>query len=439
MASFIKRNSIKLLSEVSFIVNYFPYMIYILLINRNGKLISNVVPLAIFYAFRRTALFIFRDLRKENNLLGWIGISFAFIGYLCGIFGSIFNLMFDVSAIFTGCAAAIFPASLNQSRRMAQIKKAGNKNNPLLGMLILFISMAIVALIAKFLPTFAFFILFLVAFIGMFAYHYVFGKPTINNQVKFNWINLLLVSILLIAMFLMEIGRNQNIGNFVEWGVFLLAVFLIVLLLILIFDKQDHFSLASKDIYFQMMMYGVCAMFWITYSAILITVVHGANAFAWIFLAYIAAIIFGKTIIKMVSRFLSFDTLTINSLMIIVGVICTFWFPTYFIGIFLIRVFANSQKQIALNEYERQSGNKQDSYFLSYYITSLSALWTQAIMWITLIIFSHFSGFKNILSAITFHQIASNYLWSINMTHIVLAIIMITAVAVTYFFSKKES
>ncbi|WP_281827749.1 hypothetical protein [Lactobacillus amylolyticus] len=57
----IKNKSVAWLGIISFMVNCFPYAIYILLINRNGSLISDVLPMAIFYAFRRTALFIFRD------------------------------------------------------------------------------------------------------------------------------------------------------------------------------------------------------------------------------------------------------------------------------------------------------------------------------------------------------------------------------------------
>lgn len=435
----LKYNSASWVSQVSFMVNYFPYVIFILLINRNGNIITNALPLAIFYAFRRTALFIFRDLRKNSNLLGWLGLFFASIGYLIGIFGVISNILFDISAVFAGCAAAIFPASLNQIKRSKpKVKKKIDPKKALSSVFKLLILLAIFALISKFLPTFAFFFLFLMAIVGMFCYRNVYGKPKVDVKLSFNWKNLILVSVLFLAMLFMEEGRNQDIGTLVEWGIFLLITFLIILMLILIFDKQSHFSLASKKTYLQMMMYGVCAMFWITYSAVLVTIVYGANIFEWVFLAYIAGIILGKMTIKMIMKVSPFDVLTTNSIFIILGIMCTFWLPSYFIGIFLIRVFANNQKQIALQQYEQESGNYQDSYYLSYYLTSLSAFWTQAIMWATLIICSHSAGFNNIIHMITFHQIASKYMWSIHMTHVVLATVMILFVILTYCISKKE-
>lgn len=44
----IKNKSVARLGIISFMVNCFPYAIYILLINRNGSLISDVLPMAIF-------------------------------------------------------------------------------------------------------------------------------------------------------------------------------------------------------------------------------------------------------------------------------------------------------------------------------------------------------------------------------------------------------
>lgn len=439
MSEKIKLNSASFIGQISFMVNYFPYVLFTLIINRDGNFISNVLPLAFFYAFRRTALFIFRDLRKNSNLLGWLGLVFALIGYLIGIFGVISDVLFDVSAVFAGMAAAIFPASLNQiKRRKPRVKKKISSEATLLALFKLIALLIIFTLISKFLPTFAFSFLFAIAIMGMYCFKNVYGGPKIEEKLSFNWKNLVLVVILLFAMLLMEEGRNKDVGTLVEWGIFLLFTFLIVLMLILIFDKQSHFSKASKKTYFQMMMYGVCAMFWVTYSTVLITIVYGANMFAWVFLAYIAGVILGKTVIKLAMKVFPFDVLTINSIFIIAGILCTFWLPTYFVGIFLIRVFANYQKQVALRQYETESGNYQDSYYLSYYLTSLSAFWTQAMMWVTLIICSHSTGFDKIVHMMTFHQIASKYMWSINVTHIVLAIVMIGFVIMTYFVSEKE-
>lgn len=435
----IKNKSVAWLGTISFMVNYFPYVIYILLINRSGSLINDVLPMAIFYAFRRTALFIFRDLRKNSILLGWIALMFGLLGSITGIFGVISHFFFDLSAVFVGSAAAIFPASLNQNKRkIALSKKKGSSKKALIGLFIILLLLAIFAVIAKFAPTIAFLWLLIANTIGMIGYYRAYGFYHQKGELKISWPNLVLVAFLFAAMLLMEAGRNKNVGTFVEWGILLLAIFLVVLMLILIFDHHAHFSAASKETYFQMSMYGVCAMFWITYSGVLVTIVHGAGAFAWIFFAYIAAVALGKPLASFVTKVSPIDVLTTDSLVIILGVLCTFWFPTFFVGAFLIRAFANYQKEIALNKYEKETNNQADSYYLQYYLTSLSAFWTQTIMWLTLIICCHPLGFDRVLHAITFHEIATNYLSAIQTTHVVLALVMITFVILTYFVSKKS-
>ncbi|WP_286822226.1 hypothetical protein [Lactobacillus sp. UBA5813] len=255
----------------------------------------------------------------------------------------------------------------------------------MLALIIILLLLAIFAVLAKFAPTLAFLWPLVANTIGMIGYYHTYGFYHQKGELKISWPNLVLVTFLFVAMLLMEARRNQNVGTFVEWGIFLLAAFLVILMLILIFDHHSHFSAASKETYFQMSMYGVCAMFWITYSGVLVTIVHGAGAFAWIFFAYIAAVALGKTLAAFVTKVLPFDVLTTDSLIIILRVLCTFWFPTFFVGVFLIRAFANYQKEIALNKYEKETNNQEDSYYLQYYLTSLSAFFTQTIMWTTLI------------------------------------------------------
>lgn len=432
----IKEKSSIWLDQLSLMLNYFPYIIYILLMDQNGShIIFNILPLAIFYAFRRTALFIFRDLRHNSQLLGWIGLIAAVIGNLIGIFGFINNLIFDISAVFVGSAAAIFPNALKQTKRLQP--DTVQKNNPLITLVVLFGGLFLLAVISRFMPTLSFFLMFVAAFYGLFAYAHVYGMPKVESKIHFNWPNLLLIIIMLIAMGLIEAGRKQASSFLVEGGIALLAVFLIVLLSVLIFDNRQHFASADKAIYFQIMMYGVCAMFWITYSAVFVTIVHGASAFAWIFLAYIAGVFFDKPVVKLIKKILPWNSLTTNSFVIIIGILCTFWFPTYFIGVFLIRVFANAQKQIALSNYEKQSKEADQSVFLTYYLQSLSALWTQVIMWLTLILCAGNNGFNKLIEAMTFQHLAGRYLNSINLTHLILAMIMIAFVIFTYLFSMK--
>ena len=428
------------LSIISLMLNYFPYAVYIFLIDYKGNNLSNILPLAIFFAFRRTALFMFRDLRKNANFLAWLGLINAAIGYFISIFGIFTPILFQIGAIFIGCSAALFPTSLNQSKRNVGTNQKKNKksSNGFLKILKIFLIIAFYALLARFYIALSFLFMLVWTGVAMIGYKSLYGKLSITKKVKFNLKNLIFICILLIALFLMELGRSQDKGTIVERGIFLLIIFLIILILILIFDRKPHLTRASKNIYLQMMMYGVCAMFWVTYSAIFITVLYGANLFAWVFLAYIAGIILEKPLTKMVMKVSPFSTLTTNSFLMIVGILATFWLPTYFIGIFIIRIFANAQKRITIDEYEKETGSYEEVQYLSYYLTTLSAFLTQAIMWIALILCCSPEGFDNILHSITFHQIASHYSSNIELTHLVLAAFMIIFILITYIFSKKE-
>lgn len=48
-------------------INLFPYLTYIFLMNQEDNIVIAALPLVIFYAFRRTALFMFSSLRHDYN------------------------------------------------------------------------------------------------------------------------------------------------------------------------------------------------------------------------------------------------------------------------------------------------------------------------------------------------------------------------------------
>ncbi|NRO04971.1 hypothetical protein IMAU30005_01847 [Lactobacillus helveticus] len=67
-----KQNSNRITAIASFSINYLPYLVSILLMEQGKNIFANVLPIVIFYAFRRTSLFIFKDLRHSYNTLAWL-------------------------------------------------------------------------------------------------------------------------------------------------------------------------------------------------------------------------------------------------------------------------------------------------------------------------------------------------------------------------------
>ncbi|MBW8009068.1 hypothetical protein [Lactobacillus helveticus] len=104
----LKQNSNRITAIASFSINYLPYLVSILLMEQGKNIFANVLPIVIFYAFRRTSLFIFKDLRHSYNTLAWLGLLCALSGYFIGTFGKIVPVFWDVSAFFAGITAAVF-------------------------------------------------------------------------------------------------------------------------------------------------------------------------------------------------------------------------------------------------------------------------------------------------------------------------------------------
>lgn len=107
--------------------------------------------------------------------------------------------------------------------------------------------------------------------------------------------------------------------------------------------------------------------------------------------------------------------------------------------IFLIRLFTANARSQAMNQYEKQTGNFENSYFTTYYLTSASAFFTQVIMWLSLLLFGHFVGFNKIITALSQKQIATGFIWAIDMTHIILATFMIVFAVGVWCYSKKHN
>ena len=88
----------------SILINIVPFLLFPALITQQGDLFTNILPFAIYYAFRRSALILFRDWEHQPRQLGWIGLISGAIGYGCGIFGQLSPLFFDFAGVGAGIA-----------------------------------------------------------------------------------------------------------------------------------------------------------------------------------------------------------------------------------------------------------------------------------------------------------------------------------------------
>lgn len=406
-------------------INLFPYLTYIFLMKQEDNIVIAALPLVIFYAFRRTALFMFSSLRHDYNKIGWIGLDCACLGYLLGILGQVNFSFYDGSAILAGIGASTFPAAWQQLKIVSKYERVQkNKGNNLLLLMPLFL-LAFIALTFKTVPQVSFFLLFLASICGMIGFYYDPARKKSTKKLTFNWQTMIPILFLFLSTLFVYQGRKVGTSHLILASIIFFVVFLISLLVLLIIERKPILNKAPKNLYFRMMIYGICAQFWITYSAVFIIPVYGSRTFMWIIGVYILGRILGKKFVGLLQNLFKTDSLTLSVLSICLGILLTFYFPAYFIGIFIIRSFASTEMKKAVGEYNTLTGNYQNSYFLSYYLISLSALITQMIMWVVLFIFSRSNGLTVILQDINVHHLATEYSFPIAMTHVVLAVIMI--------------
>lgn len=424
----------------SILINIVPFLLFPALITQQGDLFTNILPFAIYYAFRRSALILFRDWEHQPRQLGWIGLISGAIGYGCGIFGQLSPLFFDFAGVGAGIASTLYPTAINQGKRLAKqrLKKAATSTSQgSTGKLIYLLSVIILlGVIGYFKIAILNFTLMLIttilALIGYSATPFKITRPA-----KLHWFNYGLGLLLLFAMLLIRVGRSRGIGQPVTWGIILLAVFLIIMVALLAINWRFKKPLPS-GLRLRSMLYGVCAQYWTLYSTVFIGAVYGIKLYYLVIVAYLCAILFGGLTAKLAYHYLPFSQWYINISMIAIGILMTFWLPTYFVGIFLIRSFASREQTNTIDLYEQTTKNYNSSYLTNYYYSTAAGLVSQLVMWGSLLFLAKNSGLNRVLSAFALKTVTSQESNAINLTHLILACYMLLFIICSLVFSKQK-
>lgn len=431
MSSYFKHHNQLLLNIGGFAINLMPFLLYLLLVSRHGDVVTNALPFALFYAFRRTSLFVVRGVHNSDNLLGWIGLTAAIFGFTIGIFGILSPIWWDLSAVSAGIGAAFFP-SVQKQFRLTHHRSADNPQDG--GALIMLFSLialiALMVLTERNYPALSFIALLLYALIGLVGFYYDPLRKSATDHLTVSIPNLVLAVMLFCSVFLVRIGRSLGTGQPIVWGIGLLAIILIAIIAALL-SSRPHPTATPWPLKLRLMLFGLCADFCAIFSALYIGVTYGTKTYAWMAVAYLMAFILGGSLVKKLCTILPFSALAVELLGIIAGLLLTFNFYTYFIGIFLIRACASVQNQQAIRQYDQQS-TANNSYMVSYRLMSIAGLTTQFILWISLIVSAHLTGFSAIIADFTFHQPTTRFAHPLLITQIVLAAWMILFILCTY-------
>lgn len=424
------------LSIGGFAINLIPFLLYMLLTKQQHDLLSAILPFAIFYSFRRTTLFVFRGNPDQEDFFGKLGASAALTGYVLGLGGQLSPILWDLSAVGAGIGAACFPSV----QKLFVHRQAGDdKANGLAWLIAIILLMAVIFLTINPFPAVSFALMIFYTLVGLCGFIWDPQRHSNDQPVTIHWPNLLLSFILFAAIFLVRLGRSLGVGQPAKWGIGLLAVALLVILLGII-SSSGH-SRMPQSIRLRLMSFGICADFCSIFSAIYIGVCYGVNQYLWIIAAYVAGALFGQPMIKFLHKYIRLRGTTLKLLGTMAGVLITFIYPLYFLGIFLMRSFASSLNKDAIQEYQTTISYQHDNiYMINYRLMGLAGLTVQFIMWVTLLI--SLLGFKgslgNLFAAYTFHRPTTAYFMPILITHIVLACFICGFLILTMRVSNSE-
>ncbi|WP_251547758.1 hypothetical protein [Limosilactobacillus caecicola] len=423
----------------SIIINVVPFLIFPILITQHGDVFTNIIPYAIYYAFRRSALILFRDWEHQADQLGWLGLIAGVVGYGLGVFGQLTPLFWDLAGAGAGIASVLYSKALSQAKRLSNrqprqpVQSKTGHGTQLISLLGVMILLGIIAILK--IPTVNFALMLIISVLALIGYS---TRPfQITRPSHLHWANYGLGILLLFSMMLIAIGRQQGIGQPIIWGLALLLVFLIVMIILLAINWYNNQS-STKGFRLRSMLYGACAQYWTMYSTVFIGAIYGVKLYYWVIVAYLAAILFGGLVTKLIYRLLPLSRLHINVLMIALGILMTFWLPSYFVGVFFIRSFANREQNNTIDLYEQTTHNYTTSYLINYYYSIAAGLVSQLVMWGSLLFFAKDTGLSKVLSAFTFKTVTGQESHAITMTHATLACYMLLFIAYLLLTAKKQ-
>ncbi|WP_076460195.1 hypothetical protein [Limosilactobacillus caccae] len=409
----------------SLLLNLMPFIIYLSIIKPGKEMLTEALPFAIYYGVRHSSLLLFRDFEYNTWRLGWIGIFSGGCGYALGMLGGYNSLFFDLSGIGAGIASTLFPAAINQQNRLIKNELLPKRDHVKAWgqLLILLFFFGIMVWIKQ--PAVKFGVMMLVTIFTGAAYRYAphsVGHPLPR---RLHWFNYVLALILISAMLMLRLGRNAGIGQPVGWGLLLLFIFFLTMVGGIILNRQKmlHYR---HHLRLRLMLYGVCGQYWTLYSTIFISVLYGLKMYYWTIVAYLFAFIVGGLVVKKTCQLMPGDDQLVSLIMITLGIGLTFWLPSYFVGVFIIRSFASAERKNATAEYEQVTHNYSISYIISNYYYSITGLISQFVMWGSLFLAAGLTGMNNILGAYTLGRVSLQNSVAINVAHAVLAIYMIT-------------
>lgn len=424
----LQQKSNLLLKISSLPLNLFPYLVFSLIIKQNTAI--SVLPFALFYAFRRTTLFLFKGGENEDNVIGWFGSLAALFGYFLGIFGIFLPALYCISASLAGIGAACFPSVQKQIAIESDYHPSKNDLFAYFGAIL--ILLAIIVFVEPHLPTISFIAMLIYTLIAILGFKYSPFRAH-SRKIVLQWQNVWLTLGLLLAILLIREGWNSGKDIFSIFGIIVSAV-VVISYLIKLALSQKHGKL-SRKMQYRLTIAGLCQDFTTIFSAVYISVLFGAKNYYWLFVIILIASFIKRPLLKTLREYLPFDDFTIQSWGIVLGLVITLFRPTYFAGIFLIRIFYSLQNTDTLDLIRDHVDT--NIYMINYRFRTAGGFLTQLILWGGLLLFNGPHIFEQIFNY-HINKSVMNSSQPLFLTHLILVLFIVSLTIYTLKLNKRN-
>ncbi len=430
--TYLKESSALLLNTSSFTLNMLSFLLLSQIILRQGPTILNAIPFVLFYAFRRSVLFLLAGYKVQIEPLLVIGYCVSIAGAIIGIFGSYWAVFWDIGAIGIGIGSALVPPAVRALNQ--RIKNNAIKSKRLV-MLMQFPLLIVLLVIIAFLGQKYIYISFIV-----YAFYLILGllgaiaspvwEPVraVNwKKLELNYLNIVITLLLFADILSLRVIRNE--GNL---AALLLSILGILIILPVIFgytlrrgfDKQLRIP---RFLYIKASLRGMCIDFIAVYITMYIFLLPGNPDYAWVVAMYVLAPLLAGPIEKILQRILPGGlTGYVPYILILVGLLVIFQPVMLLVGVLLLRVAAvliNRSVNQELLEVDHLS--EASIYHFAPRLLAVGGLAMQSVIWILFLTLSyaHRTSIAGLLYEYAHRKHASQFVGVINDVHIGISII----------------
>lgn len=436
------------LSITSFTVNILPYLLLPQLILSQNVVILNALPFVLFYTFRRTVLFLFRGYHPRAERLMMIGLIAGTLGSLCGLFGGWLPIFWDLAGVGIGIASALLPPAIRVfgQRQKQQTPAKKIRFDALYQYGALLLLMLLIQLAGGNHISWSFAGMTLYLLLGCLGFWVSSLRqpwtPIHFHNPKRITVNFILTAAIFVGLINLRMTRNEGTITSLLHGLIFLAIILPIGLAIFSWRMARGNSRITWTIRARGFLRGMCIDFVAVYGTIYCFVLLGSAFYVWVILMYVVAMAIGAPLLSFLAKKIpAISRANLTLLLLVLGLILTFWQPLYLVGILCLRIVVGELSREVITELDAETPLIPDEeYLVAPRLLSLGGLTLQMVLWLIMISVANQQQFKvaSLLTSYAHKTVAANFTSLISTTHGWLVLVMLLATTIVYLIDRHH-